>query len=45
MKKRLNVHGLSATAPRPTKVAAMLLASVIAVPVLLLLNLIEWLFF
>jgi len=45
MEKRFSVQGVTATAPRPTKAMAMLLASALSVPVFIVLNLIEWMWF
>lgn len=36
---------MAATAPRPTRAAALLLASALSVPVYILLSLIDWLLF
>jgi len=45
MKNRISVQGITATAPRPTKAVAMLMASALSVPVFIVLNLVERMWF
>jgi len=45
MKTQETVQGQVAPPPRPTRAGALLLAAVLAVPVFVVLSLIEWVFF
>jgi hypothetical protein len=45
MRKRNSVQGVIAQAPRPTKAAAIMLATAMSIPVFFVLSLIEWLLF
>ncbi|MBV1894913.1 MAG: hypothetical protein KUG70_00550 [Rhodobacteraceae bacterium] len=45
MKESIKVYGIAVRGPRMTKAAAFLLAAALAVPVFLILNLIDWLWF
>jgi len=44
MKKLIAIRGVTATTPRPTKAAAMFLATAVSIPVFVVLTLIEWVF-
>ncbi|MBJ6373206.1 hypothetical protein [Sedimentitalea arenosa] len=43
--KRQKISAIAATPPRPTRAAALLLATALSVPVFLLLSLADWLVF
>ncbi|MBV1926088.1 MAG: hypothetical protein KUG62_02960 [Rhodobacteraceae bacterium] len=43
MKESLKVYGITVRAPRMTKAAAFLLATALAIPVWLILSLVNWL--
>lgn len=45
MTPKKKISAMAATAPRPTRAAALLLASALSVPVYILLSLIDWLLF
>jgi len=45
MKRRNTIHGIETTAPRPTRAAAIILASALSVPIYVILTLLAWWFF